>query len=93
MQHSYYSNTVISTATTTSIVATSDLVVLHAIILPKNSAGTITFEDVTGSPVTYFVLPAATVAGTYMFSDIVFPNGLKVVTSSSDNVIVVWKQG
>ncbi len=93
MQHSYYSNTVISTATTTTIVSTADLVVLSKIILPKTTVGAVTFEDITGTPVVYFTLPAATVAGTLDFTDIVLPNGLKVVTASADNVIVVWKQG
>lgn len=93
MATNYYNFTAISTNTTTSIVSTSSVVLLHAVILPKASAGTITFNDVTGSPVTYFTLPASTVGTTLYFDDIVLKNGLSVITASADNVIVVWKQG
>ena len=81
-----YTSKVISTATTTSVY-TSGNWFLHTLVIPKTTVGAITFEDVAGSPATYFVLPAATVAGSYRF-DSVFPNGLQVVTASADNIII-----
>lgn len=91
MQHSYYEKTQITTNTTTSIVATADLVVLHTVIIPVTTTGTVSFQDISGN--VYFTLPVATVAGTYSFTDVPLKQGLKVVTSAADNVILTWKQG
>jgi hypothetical protein len=81
----------ISTNTTTNLAAAGRNSRVHTVILPKNSTGTVTFQDKTGSPVTQFVLPTSTVAGTYIL-DVVFGNGLDVVTSAADTVIVTYYQ-
>jgi len=86
MTREIYTTTTISTSTTTTVYATGNFF-LHTIVLPKATSGAVTFEDVAGSPVTYFVLPSATVAGTLIF-DSIFPNGLKVVTAAADTVII-----
>lgn len=82
--------TYIATQTTTVIEATSKKLFLHTVTVPIASTGTITFEDVAGSPVTYFVLPIGSV-GTFTF-DCALANGLKVVTSAADKLVVNWMQ-
>lgn len=77
----------IATATTTNIVAANKNLKIHSVVVPKATAGTVTFNDRTGSPVTYFTFPASTVGATYIF-DSVFPNGLSVITASADIIIV-----
>ncbi len=81
-----FTSKVISTATTTSVYAGGNWF-LHTLVIPKTTLGAITFEDTAGSPNTYFILPASTVAGSYRF-DSVFPSGLQVVTASADNIII-----
>lgn len=81
--------TAISSATTTSIVPVGKKVFLHTISCPKATTGTVTVTD-AGSPTTYFVLPAASI-GSFIL-DIALPNGLKVVTSAGDTVLVTWMQ-
>jgi hypothetical protein len=91
MNRQFNNYTSITTQTTTTVVSTSDLVYLHSIIAPKASGGTITLTDVASSPATYMVLPIGTI-GTMLF-DIVLPNGLKVVTSAGDTVLLTWSRG
>lgn len=76
----------ISTNTTTHVQPTSNCTV-HTVVIPKTTSGSVTFQSTAATPVTYFVLPAATIAGSYIF-DAVCSNGLDVVTSASDVVIV-----
>lgn len=86
MTREIYNPTYISSSTTTTVYSSGN-VFIHTVVLPKSNSGDITFEDVAGSPATYFVIPASSAAGTYIF-DSIFPNGLKVVTAASDKVIV-----
>lgn len=79
----------ISTNTTTNLAVAGRNCKIHSISIPKNTTGTVTFRDKTGTPVTQFVLPASTVAGCYII-DAVFGNGLDVVTSASDTVIISY---
>lgn len=80
--------TYISTATTTNI--TTGNVQIHTIVCPIALTGTATFQDRAGSPVAYFVLPIGSI-GTFIF-DVNLPNGLAVVTSAADKLIVNTKQ-
>ncbi len=82
--------TYITTNTTTHI-ATSGSGVVHTVVIPKTTTGTVTFQSIAGTPVIYFVFPASTIAGSYLL-DGVFGNGLDVVTSASDVVIVTTGQ-
>ncbi len=70
---------------TTTVAAASGVVVLHTVIIPKTTGGTITFQDKAGTA--YFVFPASTIAGSYMF-DVALGNGLSIVTASGDTLIV-----
>ncbi len=79
--------TYITTNTTTHIAAIGVDAVVHTVIIPKTTSGTVTFQSLAATPVVYFVLPAATIAGSYLL-DTVCGNGLDVVTSASDVVIV-----
>ncbi|MGH7249354.1 MAG: hypothetical protein ACREGC_00085 [Minisyncoccia bacterium] len=79
--------TYITTNTTTHIAALGDETTIHTVIIPKTTSGTVTFQSLADTPVVYFVLPTATIAGSYLF-DCVCGNGLDVVTSASDVVIV-----
>jgi hypothetical protein len=79
--------TSISTNTTTSLAAGG--IMIHTIVAPIAAGGTITLTDYAGSPATYLILPIGTI-GT-MLLDAVFPNGVKVVTSASDKVLVTWQ--
>ncbi len=78
--------TYIHTQTTTHI-ATSGSVTVHTVVIPKTTSGSITFQSVAATPVTYFVLPASTIAGSYKF-DGVCGNGLDVVTGAGDVAII-----
>lgn len=86
MIQNQYQPTYISTSTTTTIEGASKNISIHTVVCPIALTGTATFEDVTGSPVTYFVLPIGSI-GTLRL-DAIFPNGLKVVTSASDKLII-----
>lgn len=81
-----YQLTAITTQTTTTIVSDSRNVTIHTVNCPKATTGTVTFNDITGSPVTYFVLPIGSI-GSFVL-DISCGNGLKVVTSAADTVLV-----
>lgn len=81
----FYTTKAISTQTTTSVV-TGGNVHIHTIVCPKATTGTVTFNDVAGSPATYFVLPIGSI-GTFIM-DAVYPNGLSVITSAGDNVLI-----
>ena len=82
--------TYISTATTTHVVAaTNTNVFIHTIVCPIATTGTVTFQDL-GTPTTYFVLPVGSI-GTFIM-DATFGNGLDVVTSQADKVIINWQQ-
>ncbi len=78
--------TYIHTQTTTHI-ATSGEVVVHTVIIPKTNSGAITFQSIAATPVTYFVFPASTIAGSYKING-VCGNGLDVVTAAGDVLIV-----
>lgn len=80
--------TYISTQTTTTIY-TGGNVQIHTVICPIALTGTATFQD-TGSPTTYFVLPIGSI-GCFIL-DCNFPNGLAVVTSAADKLIVSTAQ-
>ena len=84
MSFQEFNPTYISTNTTTAIEANSRVIKLHTVVIPKATAGTVTFQDKAGT--TYFVLPAASI-GTLIF-DVNLPNGLSVVTASADTIIV-----
>lgn len=79
--------TYISSQTTTHISAIGVDTVVHTVIIPKTTSGTITFQSLAATPVVYFVLPASTIAGSYLL-DAVCGNGLDVVTAGSDVLIV-----
>ncbi len=82
-----YTPQAFAASTTTAIFTGNGYV--HTVVIPKGSAGTITFEATDGTD--YFVFPTATVAGTYIF-DAVFPDGLKVTTSGADIGVVNFGQ-
>lgn len=86
MINAQYQNTYIATQTTTTIEAGTKNITIHTINCPIALTGTATFEDVAGSPATYFVLPIGSI-GSFRF-DSICPNGLKVVTSAADKLIV-----
>ncbi len=71
----------------TAHIATSGEVVVHTVEVPITTVNTITFRSIAATPVTYFVLPAATVAGSYQF-DSVCGNGLDVVAAGADVAII-----
>ncbi len=75
----------ISTSATTHVYTSGNLF-LHTVICPIATTGTVTFQDIAQSPVTYFVLPIGSI-GCFIF-DSVLPNGLDVVTSAADKVII-----
>ncbi len=85
MDHRLCKTTYIATNTTTTIDSNHSNVNIHTIVCPIALTGTATFQDV-GSPTTYFVLPIGTI-GTIIL-DAVFPNGLAVVTSAADKLLV-----
>lgn len=60
---------------------------IHTVVVPKATAGTVTFANKNATPVTQFTLPVATAAGTYVF-DAVFTDGMDVTMSAVDLVIV-----
>jgi len=86
----YNKPTLISTQTTTTIAATGGGVI-HTINIHITTTGTVTFQSTAATPVVYFVLPVATVANSYLL-DVVFGNGLAVVTSAADNLMVTTGQ-
>lgn len=75
-------------ASTSTTIGTGNVFV-HTVIIPKTSAGTITLEQTDGTD--YFVFPASTVAGSYIF-DAVFPSGLIVTCSGADVGVVNFGQ-
>lgn len=79
--------TYITTNTTTHIEPIGSETVVHTVIIPKTTTGTVTFQSLATTPVVYFLLPASTIANSYLF-DTTCGNGLDVVTSASDVVIV-----
>ncbi len=79
--------TYISTQTTTHVAPVGVDVVLHTVVIPKTTSGTITFQSLAATPVVYFILPTATIADTYIF-DSTLGNGLDVVTSAADVAMV-----
>jgi L-lactate utilization protein LutC len=80
-----YQLTYISSATTTTI-ASGVNVTVHTVVCPIATTGTVTLQSTAGSPATYCVLPIGSI-GTLIL-DSVCPNGLAVVTSAGDKVIV-----
>lgn len=82
--------TAISSATTTHVATEKRGLFVHTVVCPKATSGTVTFQDLTGTPVTYFVLPIGSI-GSFLI-DSVFPNGLDVVTSAGDTVLINWQQ-
>lgn len=77
-----YQVTYISTSTTTTI-GTGNITV-HTISCPIALTGTATFTDTAAA--TYFVLPIGTIGSIRL--DSVMGNGLKVVTSAGDKILV-----
>ncbi len=86
----FNSITYIHTQTTTHI-STSGSTVVHTVIIPKTTSGTVTFQSIASTPVVYFTLPASTIAGSYLL-DGVCGNGLDVVTGAGDVAIINSKQ-
>lgn len=87
MTREIYTLKYIATQTTTSV-QTSGNIFIHTITCPIATTGTVTFNDVTGSPVTYFVLPIGSI-GCFTLDDIL-PNGLSVITSAADKVLISY---
>lgn len=81
-----YQPTYIATQTTTTIEAAAKNITIHTVNCPIALTGTATFTDIAGSPATYFVLPIGTI-GSLRF-DSACANGLKVVTSAADKLII-----
>ncbi len=75
----------------TAHIATSGEVTIHTVEIPITTVNTITFRSIASTPVTYFVLPASTVAGNYEF-DCVVGNGLDVVAAGADVAIITTAQ-
>jgi hypothetical protein len=73
----------ISSAATT-VIAASGNVTVHTVICPIALTGTATFQDKAASA--YFVLPIGSI-GSFRF-DSMFANGLSVVTSAADKLVV-----
>lgn len=90
MIQNQYQLTYIATQTTTVIEGSAKNISIHTVNCPIATTGTVTFEDITGSPVIYFVLPIGSI-GSFIF-DSICSNGLKVVTSAADKVIVTTQQ-
>lgn len=86
MTREIYTPIYISSSTTTTIAGGAGNVFIHTVNCPIATTGAVTFEDITGSPVTYFVLPIGSI-GCFIL-DSIFPNGLKVVTAAADKVII-----
>ncbi len=76
----------ISASGTTNAVP-SGASVVHTVVIPAATSNTITFQSTAATPVVYFVLPASTVAGSYVF-DAVCGNGLDIVAAGNDTAIV-----
>ncbi len=85
-----YTPTYISSATTTNIQPAGNCYI-HTVNCPIALTGTAKFQDRAGSPVEYFTLPIGSIGS--LILDAVFPNGLSVVTSAGDKLIITSKQG
>lgn len=84
MIQNQYQTKYIATATTTTIQSAGNISI-HTVVCPIALTGTATFQD-TGSPTTYFVLPIGSI-GSFRL-DCICANGLAVVTSAADKLIV-----
>ncbi len=60
---------------------------VHTVEIPVTTISTLTFQSTASPAVTYFVLPAGTVADSYQF-DSVCGNGLDVVAAGADVAII-----
>jgi hypothetical protein len=87
MNKQEYQAKYISTMTTTSVA--SGRMTLHTVVCPLALTGSLVFEDTASSPNTYFVIPAGS-QGTFLF-DCVLNNGLQVISSYADKVIINWQ--
>lgn len=77
-----------ATAATTTIV-TGGVVEIHTVVLPKATAGTLSYQDASGN--VYFAVAVASGPATLLL-DMVCNNGLKVVQSSAaDQVITTYQ--
>lgn len=85
-----YVLTYIAAQTTTTIEGAAKNITIHTVNCPIATTGTVTFEDIAVSPATYFVLPIGSI-GSFRL-DSVCGNGLKVVTSAGDKVLVTTQQ-
>ena len=85
-----YQPTYISTQTTTVIEGSAKNITVHTVNIPIALTGALTFEDITGTPVVYFVFPIGSV-GTFLL-DVSLSNGLKVVTAAGDKVLITTQQ-
>lgn len=83
MIQTQYQPTYISTATTTVIQAAGNISI-HTVNCPIALTGTATFQN--ASAAAYFVLPIGSI-GSFRL-DMVCANGLSVVTSAGDKLIV-----
>jgi hypothetical protein len=75
----------------TASVSTGGTLVVHTVVVPKTTGGTLSFQDVTGG--VYFAFPTATIAGTYLL-DATCNNGLNIIQGTgTDQITTTWKQG
>jgi hypothetical protein len=78
-----FQKTYIATNTTTHVVTALNCT-LHTVVCPIALTGTATFQDLAAAA--YFVLPIGSI-GSFTF-DCILPNGLDVVTSAADKLII-----
>lgn len=71
----------------TANIAIDGEVVIHSVDIPVTTVNTITFRSTASTPITYFVLPAGTIANSYEFDSVV-GNGLDVVAAGADVAII-----
>lgn len=83
MPFAQYTPTHITTATTT-VIASSGNVTMHTISFPKATTGTVTVQNGAGSSL--MVYPVGSIGS--MLLDAIYPNGLQIVTSAADAVVV-----
>ena len=78
----------IASQTTTGV--TTGKSMLHTVVCPIALTGTAKFQDLTGTPVEYFTLPIGSI-GSFLF-DSSMSNGLAVVTSAGDKLIITYQK-
>ncbi len=78
-----------TTATAATVAIATGPVLVHTVINPKASAGTMSLTD-TGGSTTYYSSPTASIGCAIL--DMVCSNGLKIVQgSAADTITVTWQ--